>query len=161
MLPHMEAAYRLARRLTGRQQDAEDVVQDAYLRAFRFFGGFRGGDSRVWLLTIVRNVCYDWIRQNRMNDHRSTEFEEDVHSPAADDPDAETGIIEKIDSEEVSRALQRLPVDQREIIVLRELEGFSYKEISTTIGVPIGTVMSRLARARRQLKTEILRGRSR
>lgn len=156
MLPHMGAAYSLARNLLGKNLDAEDAVQEAYLRAFRFFGGYRGGDSRLWLLTIVRNACYDWLKRYRMADNRSIEFQEELHSEA---PDAEGEILERIDSQTVAPALDTLPLEFREIIVLRELEGLSYKEIAAVIGVPIGTVMSRLARARQQLKTEILRRR--
>ncbi len=159
MLPHMDAAYALARRLMGPSRDAEDVVQEAYLRAFRFFGGFRGGDSRVWLLRIVRNACYDWLKRYRGPDKLSTEFREEVHSGDAGGSGGEMEMLTRIENADLDLALDRLAVEHREIIVLRELEGFSYKELAEAIGVPIGTVMSRLARARRLLKNEILRQR--
>jgi RNA polymerase sigma-70 factor (ECF subfamily) len=154
ILPHLDAAYNLARWLTGNDHDAQDVVQDASLRAFKFFSGFRGGSSRSWLLTIVRNTFYNWLEQNRPRE-LSTEWNEELH--AVEDPSVNPDalIARSANVETVRKAIGELPVEFREIIVLRELEGCSYKEIADVARVPIGTVMSRLARARRQLQ-EIL-----
>ncbi len=149
-LPHMRAAYNLARWLTRNDQDAEDVVQEAYLRAVRFFGGFRGGDGRAWLLTIVRNACYSRHR-GRMQE-ASIAFDEEVH----DVEDAALGpedlLLQKASHRALVEALQELPVEFREALVLRELEGLSYKEMAEVTQLPIGTVMSRLARARKRLR---------
>ncbi len=147
VLPHLGAAYNLARWLTRNEHDAEDLVQEAYLRALRFFEGFRGGDSRAWLLTIVRNTCYTWLGQQ--GKHEAAEFDEEIHSPASSDP--ETLLLEGVDHRAVRGALEELPAEFREVIVLRELEGLSYKEIADVAGLPVGTVMSRLARARQRL----------
>lgn len=146
IVPHMKSAYNLARWLTRNEHDAEDVVQEAYLRAFRFFDGFQGGDGRAWLLTIVRNTCHTWLHQNR----RLT-FEEDLSDTEATEPNPETVAIENVDREALRRAIEDLPAEFREAVVLREMEGLSYKEIGAIAGVPIGTVMSRLARARARL----------
>lgn len=147
MLVHLDAAYTLARYLTRNDADAQDVVQDASLRALKYFAGFRGttaADGRAWFLAIVRNTAYTW-RQRGRNDAAATEFNEELHSDngLVDDPAA--GI-------DIQEALERLPPEFREVIVLRELEGLSYKEISDVTGVPVGTVMSRLARARKRLQ---------
>ena len=159
MLPHLDAAFDLALRLMGERRDAEDAVQEAYLRAFRFFEGYRGGDSRVWILTIVRNACYDSLKRNRMKERQTTEFEEEIHSENGGSSNAEAEILERIDGNDLKRALDSLAVEDREILILREMEGFSYKEIAGSISIPIGTVMSRLARARQKLKNELLRRR--
>ena len=151
VLPHLDAAYNLARWLTHNNHDAEDVVQEAYLRAFKFFGGFRGGDSRSWLLTIVRNTCYTWLRQNQPHE-LTTVFDEEIHSVGSDATNPETIILESVDNELLRQALEELPVEFREAIVLRELEGLSYKEIANITDLPVGTVMSRLARARKRLE---------
>jgi RNA polymerase sigma-70 factor (ECF subfamily) len=160
-LPHLDAAYNLARWLTRNQHDAEDVVQDAYLRAFRFFDGFRGGEGRAWLLTIVRHTCYSWLEKNRPAEV-TTGFDEDT--PAEDragfDPDmmaAEGGNPEAIALQNAHRrilnqAIAALPLGFREVLILRELEDLSYKEIARVVDVPVGTVMSRLARARKLLR---------
>lgn len=148
ILPHLDAAYNLARWLTRSDADAEDVVQEAYLRAFRFFDGFHGGDSRAWTLKIVRNTCYSWLQKNRSHETTS-EFNEELHTVECGNP--ETILIEKIDGQILKQMLDELPIEFREIVVLRELEGLSYKEISGIADVPLGTVMSRLARARRRL----------
>ncbi len=151
ILPHLDAAYNLARWLTGNDTDAQDVVQEASLRALKFFSGFRGGNARAWLLTIVRRTCYTWLSRNRSY-VPLTDFEEneiDIEDTAAN---ADTLIARSSDAQLVRGALEKLPVEFREIIVWREMEGFSYKEISDTAGIPIGTVMSRLARARKQLQ---------
>ena len=150
IMPHMDAAYNLARWLAGNDPDAQDVVQDACLRAFKFFGGFRGGDSRSWLLRIVRNCFYDWLRHQARAD-LETPFDEQVHGPAADSPAPDAALLEKADKELVHQALEALPLEYREVLVMRELEGLSYKEIADVAELPIGTVMSRLARAREQL----------
>jgi len=152
VLPHLDAAYNLARWLTRNDADAEDVVQEAALRAFKFFGGFRGGDSRAWLLTIVRNACYTWLRQNRAQELAAT-FDEETHGVEGDNP--ETILLEGVDRRMLKEALEELPLEFREAIVLRELEGLSYKEIAAVADVPLGTVMSRLARARKRLQLRL------
>lgn len=151
ILPHLDAAYNLARWLTHNDQDAQDMVQDACLRAFRFFPGFRGGDSRVWLLTIVRNTCYTWLQQRRL-DEQTTPFDEEIHDIESDTLNPETLHLRRIDQQKIRAAIEVLPVEFREVIVLRELEELSYKDISVIIHIPMGTVMSRLARARKQLQ---------
>jgi RNA polymerase sigma-70 factor (ECF subfamily) len=154
VLPHLDAAYNLARWLTRSPADAEDVVQEACVRALRFFDGFRGGDSRAWLLKIVRNTCYSWVRKNRPAE-LSDEFDETVHSGEGPQQDAEAKLVSRADSEQVKKALAALPVASREVLVLREIEGLSYKEISDVTGVPMGTVMSSLSRARQRLRDEL------
>jgi RNA polymerase sigma-70 factor, ECF subfamily len=156
VLPHLDAAFNLARWLLRSRSDAEDVAQEALMRAFRFFGGFHGGDARAWLLQIVRNTCYTWLGKNRPAE-LMTEFDETIHAVAVrerpqfgDSPEAQA--IAADDRERLARALEELPPRFREVLVLRELEGCSYKEIATITAVPIGTVMSALSRARRQLK---------
>ena len=155
MMPHMDAAYNLARWLVGNDPDAQDVAQEACLRAFKFFGGFRGGDSRSWLLRIVRNSFYDWLRQQRRAD-LGTPFDEEVHDTAAVSPAPDAALLEKADKELVHQTLEALPVEHREVLVMRELEGLSYKEIAEVAELPIGTVMSRLARAREQLRQGLI-----
>jgi RNA polymerase sigma-70 factor (ECF subfamily) len=149
VVPHMGAAYNLARWLTRNNHDAEDVVQEAYMRAYRFFDGFHGGDGRTWLLAIVRNTCYTWLQQNRKP---SVELEDDIPELDSGRSNPEALLLRDMESELLRQALDNLPVEYREAIVLRELEGLSYKEISTIAGVPMGTVMSRLARARSRLE---------
>jgi len=154
ILPHLDAAYNLARWLTSNEHDAEDVAQEAFLRALKFFGGFRGGNARAWLLTIVRNTCYNWLKANRAK-ALTTEFDEALHDredPAAN-PDAL--LVRSANAQAVRAAIEQLPVEFREAIVLREMEGLSYKEIAEVSGIPIGTVMSRLARARQQLQQSL------
>ena len=155
ILPHMNAAYNLARWLAGNDPDAQDIVQEAYLRAFKFLSGFRGGDSRSWLLRIVRNAFYDWLKRNR-REETGTEFDEELHSSADETRTPDALLLEKADHELVREAIAELPLEFREILVLRELEGFSYKEIADVAEVPLGTVMSRLARAREHLRTLVL-----
>jgi len=151
LLPHMRAAYNLARWLTRTDQDAEDVVQEAYLRAVRFFGGFRGGDAKAWLLTIVRNTSHSaWQRGRGAGatvplDEDTPEVEDAALGP-------EDLLLQKASRQEVREALDALPVEFREVVVLRELEGLSYKEMAEVTQLPIGTVMSRLARARARLR---------
>jgi RNA polymerase sigma-70 factor (ECF subfamily) len=155
IIPHMNAAYNLARWLSSNDSDAQDVVQEAYLRAFKFFGGFRGGDSRAWLLRIVRNAFYDWLKHNR-REATGMAFEEEIEHAADASATPDTLLLEKADHELLHQAIAELPVEFREILVLRELEGFSYKEISEIAGVPLGTVMSRLARAREHLRSQLV-----
>jgi RNA polymerase sigma-70 factor, ECF subfamily len=150
VLPHLHAAYNLARWLVRREQDAEDVVQEAYLRAYRFFSGFHGGDARAWLLQIVRNTSYSWLQQNRPQEG-AAEFDEEMHSDTQIPVNPETLAMESANRERLHRALEELPPNFREVLVLRELEGCSYKEIAEITGIPIGTVMSSLSRARRRL----------
>lgn len=151
ILPHLGAAYNLARWLTRNTHDAEDVVQEAYLRAFRFFNGFRGGDSRSWLLTIVRNTCYTWMQQNRSSE-LTVDFDLETERLESKDYNPEMKLLKTVDSQLLKQALEGLPVELREALVLRELEGLSYKEIADIADIPIGTVMSRLARARKRLQ---------
>ena len=154
VLPHLDAAYNLARWLIRNTQDAEDVVQEAYLRAFRFFGGFRGGNARCWLLKIVRNTCYSWLHQNRAQ--QSTDaFDEQLHTDMAENKNPESLLLQKADGLLLKQALEELPAAFREVLVLLELEGLSYKEIAEVLGIPIGTVMSRLARARNRLRESL------
>jgi len=153
-MPHLDAAYNLARWLSGNDHDAQDVAQEASLRAFRFFGNFRGENARAWLLAIVRNTFYTWLRKNRPPektvdiDDETLELEDISANPEAVNP-------QFADADAVRRAIADLPVEFREIVVLRELEGFSYKEIAELAEVPIGTVMSRLARARKLLQKRL------
>src|SRR5262249_29580030 len=159
VLPHLGAAHNLARWLTRNQHDAEDIVQEAYMRAFKYFGGFRGGDSRSWLLTIVRNTCYTWMEQNRSRE-LTTAVDPEIHAIESDRPDPEAKLLESASADALRRALDELPVEFREAIILRELEELSYKEIAGICGVPLGTVMSRLARGRKRLQQVLGEGRS-
>jgi len=151
VLPHLDAAYNLARWLAGNDHDAQDVAQEASLRAFRFFGSFRGENARAWLLSIVRNTFYTWLRKNRPTQNT---VEIDDETVASEDAliNTEAANPQFADAEVVRRAIAELPVEFREIVILREMEGFSYKEIADLAEVPIGTVMSRLARARKLLQ---------
>jgi RNA polymerase sigma-70 factor (ECF subfamily) len=161
-LPHLGAAYNLARWLLRHDHDAEDVVQEAYLRAYKFFAGFRGDDARAWLLVIVRNACYTWLEQNRT--HGGTvPFDDGMNESSFECPDSaalsdasvnspEAELVRQVDTQLLRRALETLPAEFREVIVLRELEGLSYKQISTIAQIPAGTVMSRLARGRKLLQ---------
>ena len=150
VLPHLDDAYNLARHLLRDAHEAEDAVQEACLRAMRGIGGFRGGDGRPWLLAIVRNTCFSRMRERRRDADR-VEFDDTAHAHegALPGPEAEFRRTRAIES--VDEALGELPAEYREVIVLRELEGLAYKEIADVVGAPIGTVMSRLARARRRL----------
>ena len=146
----MDAAYNLARWLVRDDHDAQDVVQEAYLRAVRFAGGFRGGDPCAWILSIVRNTAYTWLRRNRGIDS-STEFDEKLHGGSTEDSGLEADAVRKVDGAMIRAALDELPEEFREVVVMRDIEGLSYKEIADAADVPIGTVMSRLARARARL----------
>lgn len=150
ILPHLDDAYTLARYLLRDEHDAQDVVQDAVLRALRFFDGYRGGDARAWLLAIVRNCCLTWQRQYSV-DRSTVPFSDEVAASMIDSRSTDAVAIEASDRDAVNRAVAALPMEFREVIVLREVDGLSYKEISDVVGAPIGTVMSRLARARKRL----------
>ena len=154
LLPHLNAAYNLARWLTRDDHDAEDVVQEACLRALRFFDGFRGGDSRAWLLKIVRNTSYTWLQRNRAR-RPTIVFDEEMHSDEGERTDPSTLLLQKADRGLIQRALAELPVKLREMLVLRELEGLSYKEIAEVADIPMGTVMSSLARGRARLRHSV------
>jgi RNA polymerase sigma factor (sigma-70 family) len=158
-MPHTKAAFDLARWLTRDEHDAEDVVQEAYLRAFKYFDGFNGSDARTWLLAIVRNTFYTWrekqaVRENEIplaaREGADEESEMELVSSTEDGPAAR--MDRASDQRLVDRAIRALPVEFREAIVLRELEDLSYKEIATVLEVPLGTVMSRLARGREHLR---------
>jgi len=148
VLPHVDAAFNLARWLLRGRTDAEDVAQEALLRAYRFFRGFHGGDARAWLLQIVRNACYTWLEKNRPME-LNMEFDEELHLQMCATPEALA--IASDDRKRLTLALETLPPRFREVLVLRELEGCSYKEIAAITSIPIGTVMSSLSRARRHL----------
>jgi RNA polymerase sigma-70 factor (ECF subfamily) len=154
LLPHLASAYNLARWLTRNNHDAEDLVQEAYLRAFNSFDGFRGGDGRGWILAIVRNTCYSWLQQNR-NQELAEVFDEEVHTVEDHSRSPEAVLLQSVDAQMLREALEKLPVEFREILVLRELEGMSYREIADLAGIPVGTVMSRLARGRGHLQREL------
>jgi RNA polymerase sigma factor (sigma-70 family) len=149
VLPHLDAAYNLARWLLRGRADAEDVTQEGILRAYRFFAGFQGGDPRAWLLQIVRNTCYTWLEKNRPAELMAEFDEMDHHSSS---PNPETLAIAGNERERLARAIESLSPRSREVLVLREFEGFSYKEIAAITAIPIGTVMSTLARARERLQ---------
>lgn len=161
MLPHLDAAYNLARWLSGSPADADDVVQEAFLRAFRFFDGYEGDNPRAWLLAIVRNTWFtEWRRQHNRAD--ATPYDDSLNvddqlpgwaDESGDDP--EKLAVRQDETELVHRALATLPVEYREVIVLRELEDMSYKDVAAVAGIPMGTVMSRLSRARRLLCTAV------
>jgi RNA polymerase sigma-70 factor (ECF subfamily) len=149
--PHLKSAYNLAKWLTRSHEDAEDVVQEAFLRAFSAFESFRGENAKPWVLTIVRNTSMTWLKRNR-NAGATIGLGEVFEDPIERSPDPEEGLLISCDREQVRQALEQLPSDFREAVILREMEGLSYKEISATIGVPIGTVMSRLSRGRDWLR---------
>ncbi|MBV9851313.1 MAG: sigma-70 family RNA polymerase sigma factor [Armatimonadetes bacterium] len=156
VLPHLGAAYNLARWLMRNDQDAEDMVQDACVRAYQSFGGFRGGDSRTWLLRIVRNTCYTQLRQNRAHEP-AVSLDEDLHHLPSETPGPEAVLLRHVDAQMLRQAMEELPAEFREVLVLRELEELSYKEIADIAAVPLGTVMSRLARARKRLEQGLRR----
>jgi RNA polymerase sigma-70 factor (ECF subfamily) len=155
LVAHLDAAYNLARWLMRNQTEAEDVVQDAYLRAISHFASFRGGDGRAWLLTIVRNSCYDRLKQKGASG-QNTDFDEAVHSAGRQTPNPERALLLAERAELVTKSLAELPAQYREVLVLRELEQLSYREIATIAGIPLGTVMSRLSRARQHLERTLL-----
>ncbi len=147
VLPHLDAAYNLARWLTRNEQDAQDIVQEAYLRAFRFFPAFRGGDARAWIMKIVRNTCYTWLHENRPP-QGAVEFDENLFPPDFRAPNPEEVVLQNDSGTLVRKALEKLPTNFREVLILRELDGMSYKEIAEITGMAAGTVMSSLSRAR-------------
>jgi len=151
VLPHLDAAYNFARWLTRNEQDAQDVTQEAYLRAFRFFPSFRGGDARAWIMKIVRNTCYSWLHENRRLQDVG-EFDENLIPDDCPGPNPEEVVFQKDSATLVQKALEKLPANFREVLILRELEGMSYKEIAEITGMPLGTVMSSLSRARDHLR---------
>jgi RNA polymerase sigma factor (sigma-70 family) len=158
VLPHLDAAYNLARWLVRNPQDAQDIVQESYLRAFKFFSGFQGGDSRAWLLKIVRNTSYTFLEKNKPAS-LADEFDEKIHATDTGPPDVESEMVRNVESRMLREALDALPLNFREILILRELEGMSYKEIAELVEVPMGTVMSSLARGRERLREILLHAR--
>jgi RNA polymerase sigma-70 factor (ECF subfamily) len=163
VLPHLDAAYNLARWLLRNDQDAQDIVQEATLRAYRFIHDFQGTDARGWLLTIVRNCAYSWLRRQRTGGVMM-EFNEELHSMNVAMPfenhasragNPETLVIRQRETQRIRAAIENLAVEFREVVVLRDIEGLSYKEIAEIAGVPMGTVMSRLARGRQQLQQQL------
>jgi len=158
-LPHLDAAYNLARWLLRNGQDAEDAVQEAYMRAYKAFARFRGGDGKAWFMTILRNVCYTMIK--KLRSHETPEpFDEEIHQTMGES-EMQEAFRQKANAESLHGALEKLPDEFREIIVLHDLEGLAYKEIAAVAGIPIGTVMSRLARARARLRTELVAAQAR
>lgn len=159
VLPHMDAAYNLARWLTRNDHDAEDVVQEATYRALKYFSAFRGENSRAWLLTIVRNTCYSWLRQNRSRDivplpdeNPPVETDVSLFQSMVQTMNPEALLLSRGDQEMFQKALEALPAEFREVMILREMEEMSYKEIAGICNLPMGTVMSRLARGRKLLQ---------
>ena len=150
VLPYLDAAYNLARYLLRDEHDAEEAVQEAFLRAMRHFGGFRGTDGRPWLLSIVRNVCFTQLGRRHAGGE-AIEFDEEIHAREEELSAPEADLARVLAAESLRRGLEQLAPEFREVLVLRELEELSYKEIAHVIGAPIGTVMSRLARGRKQL----------
>jgi RNA polymerase sigma-70 factor (ECF subfamily) len=155
LLTHLDAAYNLARWLSRNQHDAEDIVQEAMMKAIQYQSSYSGGDLRAWLLTIVRNTAYSLFQRQGKN-KREIEYDETTSELALDKPDPETALWSSIDCENLREALASLPEEYREALVLRELEGYSYKEISEITGSPIGTIMSRLNRARAMLHAALV-----
>lgn len=150
ILPHLDGAYTLARYLLRDEHDAQDAVQDASLRAFRHFDGFRDGDARAWFFVIVRNCCMTWKRRRHTDSVMVPYVEDDLPIVAAS-RETDAAAIQSSDRAAIARAIDALPIEFREVVVLRELQALSYAQISSVVGVPIGTVMSRLSRARRRL----------
>jgi RNA polymerase sigma-70 factor (ECF subfamily) len=151
ILPHLDAAHNLARWLLRGSNDAEDVVQEACLRAFRYFNTFRGGNARAWLLRIVRTTAFGWQKKNRAQ-QLTTEFNEETHTETRDAINPQTLLLQSADRQLLEQAMRQLPDRLREVLLLREVEGLSYKEIADVVGVPIGTVMSTLFRARERFQ---------
>ena len=163
-LPHLVDAFRLARWLAGSRADAEDIVQEASMRAFKNIRGFSGGDPRAWVLTIVRNTSYSWLAKNRpkllvLSEDLDQRTQESIERAANDEPQTpETALIAKLEGQQVRRAMASLPAPFREVLVLREIHDLDYRTIAEVAALPIGTVMSRLARARRLLTAAIRAG---
>jgi RNA polymerase sigma-70 factor (ECF subfamily) len=157
VLPHLAAAYNVARWILGNEPDTEDVVQEAVLRAFRSFATFRGENACAWLLAVVRNAAYTFLQRGRSRG-QETEFDDEQHGDAAAvEPNPEDLFVSSVQRRSLNEAVQALPLEFREVFVLREAEGLAYKEIAQVLEIPIGTVMSRLSRARRRLQ-DTLRG---
>ncbi len=154
-LPYLDAAYNLAYWIVGGEQDAQDIVQDAYVRALKGFPRFRGNNPRAWLLTIVRNTAYTWIKKRNRAEERLVPFDEDIHVARLETESSEQ--YRERETQLIEEALKRLPVEFRETLVLFELESWSYKAIAARLNIPLGTVMSRLSRARRLLQLELTR----
>lgn len=155
MLPHLNAAYTLARWLTGNVQDADEAVQDAYLRALRFFDKYRGGDGRAWLLQIVRNTCYTQLRKKIPHLSDAT-FDEEIHTEEGASRTPEAIAIKNADSQLVRKAIEELPLRYREIVILREIEGMSYSEMGKILNEPVGNIRTALFRARQRLKKHLI-----
>lgn len=151
MLPHLDAAHNLARWLLRNEHDAQDVVQEAYLRAFKYFDGFHGSNGRTWLLTIVRNTSYTFLKKKRAADLTTT-FDEEIHASGHDSVSPATILEHSEDAKLIEAAMEELPAEFREILALRHHEGLSYKEIAEITQLPTGTIMSRLARGRAKLR---------
>ena len=154
VLPHLDAAYNLARWLTRNDADAEDVVQEAYLRAFRFFGGFHGEDGRAWLLEIVRNTSYTWMQRNR-SPELNMPLDDEPREVEGDDLNPEELLLQKADAQTLRQAVEELPLEFREVLVLRELDERSYKQMAAVADLPLGTVLSRVSRARERLRKQL------
>ncbi len=152
----MDAAYNLARWILRDDRDAQDATQDAFLRAWKFFRTFRGGDGRVWLLAIVRNACFTFLAKQRPHE-AALPFDDEIHQIEAEVAGPAAALLQSSDADTLRAALEELPAEFRETVVLRELEEMSYKEIAEIAAIPIGTVMSRLARGRRLLQQAIVR----
>ena len=150
VMPHVDAAYNLARWLTHNDHDAQDVVQEALMRAMRYMGSFRGDDAKAWLLQIVRHACFSWLKENRPAERLflddTDESLQDIAAPATDEP--HSVAMRNADRLQINQAIAALPAAYREVLVLRELEDLSYNDIARIAAIPVGTVMSRLARAR-------------
>jgi RNA polymerase sigma-70 factor, ECF subfamily len=157
ILPHLNSAFNLARWMTRNDQDAQDVVQESYMRAFRFFDSYRGGDGKSWLLEVVRNTCFTFQRRE-MRKSTVVVFDEAAHTPSVKQPNAEEALVEAGDRQILRGCIEGLPEPFREVLVMRELEEMSYRQIAEVSGVPPGTVMSRLSRARKRLE-ECAKGR--
>jgi RNA polymerase sigma-70 factor (ECF subfamily) len=162
VLPHLDAAYNLARWLTRNEHDAEDVVQEAFMRAMRYFDRLKGNEARPWLLAIVRNTCWSWLEKNRpaevvaLDDAGTVSADaESLGQVSGMDANPEVILLRSANRKLVNQALEELPVAFREVIVMREIEDLSYKEIASIAGIPAGTVMSRLSRGREMLRRAI------
>ncbi|HXD23026.1 MAG TPA: sigma-70 family RNA polymerase sigma factor [Gemmatimonadaceae bacterium] len=156
MLPHLDAAYTLARYLLRSEDAAQDAVQEAFLRAVRHFDGYRGDNARAWLLTIVRHCCATARTRGKRED-AFVEFDERLHSAHIESATPELHLVRSGAADEFHRALDSLSANDREVLILREVEDLSYEEIARTLGAPIGTVMSRLARARKRIQALVHR----
>ena len=155
MMPHLAAAHSMARWMARNPEDAHDIVQEAFIRAIRFFDGFRGENAKAWLLSIVRNTGYTWLRRHRAHNFDAVVDDETFEAPDSA-PGPEAQMAQSAHQELIRKAMEAIPLEFREIVILRDLEGFSYKEIVELTGLPMGTVMSRLSRARSRLQKEVV-----